>query len=93
LEQHLLICPQCRTGLSAIEPYNFVHHTHDGLFYCRVTKLRTGRLFARYWSRSLEIGQEFRTHGDAEAYPKRTFSQMFPQHVCTPRCGATDLTV
>jgi hypothetical protein len=89
LEQHLLICPQCRTDLTDIEPYNFVHYTREGPFYSRVTKLRTGKLFARHWSRSLELGKEFRTHRDAQAYPAITFCQMFPHHVCTARCGAS----
>jgi hypothetical protein len=83
------MCGQCRTELNAIEPYNFVHYTREGPFYSRVTKLRTGRLFARHWSRSLEVGKEFRTHHEAKAYPAITFGQMFPHHVCTARCGTT----
>jgi hypothetical protein len=90
VEQHLLVCEQCRTKLSDIEPYNSVHYTRDGPFYSRVTKLRTGALFARYWGRSLEVGKEFQTHQGARAYPARTFSQMFPHHICTAHCGATD---
>lgn len=89
LERHLLSCQGCRTELNAIEPYNFVHYTRDGPFYSRVTKLRTGKLFARHWSRSLEVGKEFRTQQDAKTYPAITFCQMFPHHVCTARCGAT----
>ncbi|HXM43381.1 MAG TPA: hypothetical protein VN924_19250 [Bryobacteraceae bacterium] len=89
LEQHLLVCPTCRTELDAIELYNFVHYTREGPFYSRVTKLRTGKLFARHWSRSLEVGKEFRTHHEAKAYPALTFCQMFPHHVCTARCGST----
>ena len=89
LEQHLLICTRCRDRLSAIEPYNFVHYTRDGPFYSRVTRLRTGTFFARHWGRSLEGGKEFRTRGGAKAYLVRAFPQVFPEHICTARCGAT----
>jgi hypothetical protein len=88
LEEHLLVCAQCRTELNTIEPCNSVHHTREGLFYSRVTKLRTGGLFAHLWGRNLDIGKEFRAREDAKAYPARAFSQMFPRHVCTARCGA-----
>ncbi len=90
LEQHLLICARCRTRLHAIEPYNFVHYTIDGPFYSRVTKLRTGRFLARHWGQSLEGGKEFRSEQSAKTYLERTFVQLFPEHVCTPRCGPTD---
>lgn len=90
LEQHLLICQRCRERLTAIEPYNFVHYTGDGPFYSRVTKLRTGMFVARHWGRSLQGGKEFRTCEGAKAYLVRAFSQVFPEHTCTARCGATN---
>jgi hypothetical protein len=90
LEEHLLICPGCRERLQTMEPYNFVHYTGDGPFYSRVTKLRTGMLFARHWGRSLEGGKEFRTREGAKAYLERTFPQVFPEHTCTARCGAAN---
>jgi len=89
-EQHLLICARCRDRLHAIEPYNLVHFTADGPFYSRVTKLRTGRFLARHWGQSLEGGKEFSTLAAAKRYLERTFIQMFPEHVCTERCGPTD---
>jgi hypothetical protein len=90
LEEHLLICPLCIQKLTQIEPYNFVHHTRQGPFYSRVTRLRTGAFFARHWGRNLEGGKEFRTLAAAKAYLSRSFSQMFPNHVCTARCGSTN---
>ena len=90
LERHLLICRRCQAKLNAIEPYNFVHYTSDGPFYSRVTNLRTGTFIARHWGRSLEGGKEFRTGKGAKAYLARTFSRMFPEHICTARCGATN---
>jgi hypothetical protein len=88
-EEHLLICQRCRAKLNAIEPYSVIHYTRDGPFYSRITKLRTGTLFARQWGRSLEGGKEFHTCDGAKAYLMRTFSRMFPEHACTARCGAT----
>ena len=87
LEKHLLICLRCRASLNAIEPYNFVHYTNDGPFYSRITKLRTGMFLARHWGQNLEGGKEFRTYKSAKAYLARTFSQMFPKHICTAWCG------
>jgi hypothetical protein len=86
-ERHLLICPRCRTKLSAIEAYNFVHYTMDGPFYSRITRLRTGMFVARHWGRSLEGGKEFRTREGGEAYLVRSFFLLFPEHACTARCG------
>jgi len=90
LERHLLICQRCRAKLNAIEPYNFVHYTSDGPFYSRLTKLSTGMFLARHWGRSVEGGKEFRTRQGAKAHLARTFSRMFPEHICTARCGATN---
>jgi len=89
-EQHLLICRRCRARLNAIEPYGFIHYTHEGPFYSRITKLHTGAFFARHWGENLEGGKEFRTRRGAQAYLARTFARMFPEHTCTARCGATN---
>lgn len=89
LEEHLLICRQCGAKLKAIEPYNFVHYTGDGPIYSRVTRLRSGVYVARHWGLRLEGGKEFQSRQGAKAYLVRTFSQMFPEHLCTARCGPT----
>lgn len=88
-ELHLLICRRCRSGLDAIEPYNFVHYTNDGPFYSRITRLRSGMFFARHWGRSLEGGKEHRTREAGKAYLVRSFFLLFPEHTCTARCGAS----
>ncbi len=89
LEEHLLICDQCTRQLASFEPYNFVHYTKEGPFYSRVTKRRTGIFFARHWGRNVVGGKEFRTFRGAKSYLRQSFSQMFPEHVCTARCGST----
>jgi len=89
-EKHLLICEPCRQRLIAIEAYNYIHYTIDGLIYSRVTKLRSGMFFARHWGRQMEGGKEFRSTNAAKAYLIRTFRQMFPEHLCEPRCGSTE---
>src|ERR1039457_554822 len=89
LEKHLLVCHTCRVSLDGMEPYNFVHYTNDGPFYSRITKMRTGNFFARHWCRSLEGGKEFGSRQGARAYLLRSFSQMFPEHTCSKRCGST----
>ena len=87
LEEHLLICGQCVAALTAIEPFNFIHYTKDGPFYSRVTRLATGKFFARHWGRRIEGGREFRSSAGAKAYLSRSFEEMFPEHVCTANCG------
>jgi hypothetical protein len=89
LERHLLTCPPCRARLQAIEPFNLVHYTNAGPFYSRITHLRTGIFLARHWGTNVEGGKEFRTRRGAQAYLDRTFSRMFPEHICTAWCGAT----
>ena len=91
LEEHLLVCERCRVTLGAIEPFGFVHITSDGPVYLRVTTLRNGRFSARLWGRQLDGAREFRTGRGARGYLVRIFSKMFPEHVCTARCGATGL--
>jgi hypothetical protein len=90
LEEHLLICHQCIAELADIEGFNFIHYTPEGPFYSRVTRLRNGIFFARHWGCELEGGREFRTRGAAKAYLLRSFAQMFPEHICTRRCGSTN---
>ncbi|MGO4885624.1 MAG: hypothetical protein ACLP59_33105 [Bryobacteraceae bacterium] len=91
LEQHLLVCSACRADLQAIEPYNFVHYTRDGPFYSRITKLRSGELVARHWGKTIEGGKTFRTRAGAKAYLVRSFARIFPEHVCTRRCGSSSV--
>ncbi len=89
LEEHLLVCPRCTSRLARMEPYNFVHFTADGPIYSRITRLRQGTFFARHWGRSLSGGKQFQSRQGARAYLVRTFALMFPEHVCSRRCGKT----
>lgn len=89
IEEHLFVCAACTERLVAIEPYNYVHYSKSGPFYSRITRLRNGRFFARHWASGLEGGKEFQSRAAAKAYLSRSFSQMFPGHVCTARCGST----
>jgi len=90
-EEHLILCPECRGRLERIEPYNFVHDTADGPFYSRITRLRSGTFHARHWSLTLKGGKEYRSRQGARAYLQRSFSEMFPEHVCSRGCGSTKL--
>ena len=89
IEEHLLICRQCTEGLLAIETFSYIHYTRQGPVYSRITKLKSGAFFARHWGRDLDGGKEFRTRSGAKGYLTRSFSQMFPEHVCSSRCGWT----
>ena len=89
LEEHLLICGACRSALEDLEALNYIHDTPEGPFYSRTTRMRTGKFFARHWGCSVEGGREFRTLAGARRYLAQSFTELFPEHVCTIRCGST----
>jgi len=89
LEEHFLICDPCRSALESLEPLNWIHYTPEGPFYWRITRLSTGKFFARHWGCAVEGGREFRTLSGARKYLARSFAELFPEHVCTIRCGST----
>jgi hypothetical protein len=39
VEEHLLVCGQCRARLEGIEPINYIHYTEDGPVYESATRL------------------------------------------------------
>lgn len=87
LEEHLLICDQCRARLEAIEPVNYIHYSQDGPIYSRVTRLATGRLLARHWGKDVDGGKVFGSIVAAKTYLSESFSLMFPEHGCNRWCS------
>jgi hypothetical protein len=87
VEEHMLVCDQCRARLEAIEPVSFVHYTADGRFHSRVTRLATGKLMARHWDKDLNGGRTLQSVSAAKQYLNKSFSQMFPEHTCDRRCS------
>ncbi|HUE03511.1 MAG TPA: zf-HC2 domain-containing protein [Bryobacteraceae bacterium] len=88
IEEHLLVCDQCRAMLERIEPINYIHYTEDGPVYERITMLTTGAVMARHSGRDLHAGRVFRSFSGAKRYLSESFSQMFPDHICTGLCAS-----
>ena len=62
-----------------------VHDTADGLIYCQAE--RHGRKWlARHWGDELDGREEFRTLRAANEFVVTSFREMFPEHLCTPKC-------
>lgn len=89
VEEHLLVCDECRAWLEVIEPVNYVHFTKDGPVYLRATLLTTGKVMARHWGKNLNGGRVCESVAAARKYLSESFSQMFPEHRCTSKCGPT----
>jgi hypothetical protein len=88
VEEHLLVCDQCRARLQEIEPLECVHYTDDGPVYARITRLSTGKLMARHWGHDLHAGRRFGSFYAAEEYVSTSFAQMYPEHTCKGSCGS-----
>lgn len=89
VEEHLLICDDCRRWLEVIEPVNYVHFTEDWPVYSRATMLTTGKVTARHWGKNLDCGRECENVSAARKYLSESFFQMFPDHICKGKCGPT----
>ena len=59
IEQHLLLCDQCRARLERMEPFNCIRYIEDGPVHESVTRLTTGEIMARHRSQDLHAGKVF----------------------------------
>ena len=76
--------PSPKDGLSEI------HFTEDGQIHLWAYPDKDGGWKAVQWGSQLAGARHFKTADQANAYLRESFRQMFPEHVCTPRCGPTD---
>jgi len=88
LEEHLLVCDQCRARLAEIELLKYAHYTGDGPVCARITRLKTGKLMARVWGQDLHGGRAFGSFYAAKEYLSAFFAQMYPEHICKGPCGS-----
>ena len=88
VEEHLLICRQCRARLEEIEPVKYIHYTEDGPVCARITRLTTGKVVARHWGQDLHAGRAFGSFYAAKQHLSESFSQMYPEHTCKGSCGS-----
>ena len=100
VEEHLLICEDCRSRLSALDefvqafravsevsgPITFAHQTEDGPVFLQVFYAGGGFWVGKFWGAELEGRQVFSGPEDAWEYVRRSFQEMFPGHICTQAC-------
>jgi hypothetical protein len=100
VEEHLIVCEQCRDRFVTVEQYT---RAVQGALRSIVTELiashevegRSVNLFvrpagdqwiARISGPRLEGGMSFAARAEAEAYCHRAFREMFPEHQCGAGC-------
>ncbi len=88
VEEHLMLCAECRARLHGIELLKYIHYTEDGLVYARITKLMSDHLMARQWGQNLHAERRFGNFYAAEQFLSDLFLRMYPGHTCQGACGS-----
>lgn len=74
----------------APRPVSVVHQTEDGPVHLWASPGPEGNWKARIWGQQLGGTQQFRTLAEANRHLIESFSQMFPDHVCSSGCVPLD---
>lgn len=103
LEEHLLICETCRQAVAEMDVFAplmrppgptgraaFSHSTADGPVTLEIQRLPEGKWTARFSGPGLEGQTPAASPREAFAFLRRSFSEMFPEHLCSPACGPLD---
>ncbi len=104
VEEHLLICADCRRRLEETEgfiraariaarrlqedPLDLIHDTSDGPVRLWVRRTPEGDWEALFSGEQLGGARRFATIAEANEYLLEAFREMFPEHQCTEACGA-----
>ena len=95
VEEHLLICEQCRGEFALKKPaavpdagkwLRSVHITEDGAIFGSMHSRADGKWVARHWGRQLDGCRLFDSADEANAYLLESFWQMFSEHLCSGQC-------
>ena len=102
-EEHLLVCEVCRQAVSEMDVFGpllrttgtrgtaaYVHATADGPITLEMRALPGFKWSARLYGSHLEGQVVMASPREACAYLRRSFAEMFPEHLCTPECGPVD---
>jgi anti-sigma factor RsiW len=102
-EEHLLICESCRDGVAEMDVFialpgsgpgavaAFVHATADGPVTLEIRVLpESPQWSARFSGSHLEGQAVLASFREACAWLRRSFAEMFPEHLCTGGCGPAD---
>jgi hypothetical protein len=101
-EEHLLVCERCRQTVAELDVFEwlltgaahgvsaaFVHVTADGPITLEIRALQGSNWSARFWGDRLEGQAVFESPREAYVHLRRSFVEMFPEHLCTAACGGT----
>lgn len=72
------------------EPVSFIHDTEDGPIHLLTLPDKDGGWKALHWGTTLSGGRHFRTMVKANVHLLQSFAELFPDHVCTLRCGTAE---
>jgi anti-sigma factor RsiW len=100
VEEHLLVCETCRQTVSELDVFArlfrhagdgvsaaFVHATTDGPITLEIRALPGSQWSARFSGNRLEGQAVFGSAREAYAHLRRSFAEMYLQHLCTAECG------
>ncbi len=102
VEEHLLVCERCRQAVAEMDVFApllrpegrgtaaYIHHTKDGPITLEIRSMPESRWFARFSGRRLEGQAVVGSAREACVYLRRSFAEMFPEHLCTEECGPVD---
>jgi len=105
VDEHLLVCENCRQAVSEMDVFApllrpettrgpsraaYVHLTVDGAVTLEISALPESRWSARFHGQHLEGQTVLESPHEACSYLRRSFSEMFPEHLCTAECGPED---
>lgn len=102
VEEHLLLCESCRQIVTESDEFAlvvrdwgrrgpvawFIHDTEEGPIHLEMRLLPDLQWAACFQGEKVEGRALFQSAEEAYRYLERVFSEMYPEHRCTDRCGA-----
>ncbi len=102
VEEHLLVCEMCRQAVAEMDVFApllrpagsggwaaYAHATADGPVTLEIRALPESKWSARLYGHRLEGQALVGSPREACAYLRRSFAEMFPEHLCSGECGPT----
>jgi hypothetical protein len=102
-EEHLLVCETCRQAVSEMDVFAplirpaggsgsaaYKHATADGLVTLEIQSMPESKWSARIYGSHLDGRALVASPREACAYLRRSFAEMFPEHLCKEGCGPVE---
>ncbi len=103
VEEHLLVCETCRQAVSEMDVFAallrsegtrrsaaYRHATADGPVILELRSLPESKWSAWIHGSRLDGRAHMGSPHEAYAYLRRSFTEMFPEHLCDEGCGPVD---